>query len=604
MSQDRKSAHLIVISPNENVRMVALGSESTTVGSGQDATVTLSDSQLESIHAEVQRSDNTYTLVRHASPLMVNGKRIRSQALEESDLITLGRTAIAFRQGPVPTGAAEQGLTSFGSLDLCERLHRFTEALSQNGPTEALSDQLLADVLALTGADHGRIVRFEGNEPITARGQTRDQGHFSPAEDELSRTAIARILEERKALLWTDTAADPDLAFAPSIVQARASSLICAPIQHGGALLGCLYVSSSTPKNTLGEESLALLTVYANQAALLLAGAQQREELCQEVGKLKEEIEKLAEGRSKVVGASPSIESLLRDVGKVSGFDLSILLLGETGVGKGFFANQLHDRSNRHKGPLISVHCGAIPDKLLESELFGHVKGAFTDAASSRTGKIVQANSGTLFLDEIGEMPLEHQVKLLKVLEDRAVTPVGAERSIPVDFRLVCATNRDLQADVEAGLFRRDLYYRIAGVVLSIPPLRDRQDDAIELAHYYLRLHGAALGRTELFFSAAALTAIRQHEWPGNVREVELSVKRAIALADAEMLTPTDLGLLAPEGVEEISEGGIVPFAQARDDFLKKYINEVVASLDGNRSAAAEALQVTPRTIYKYIEEL
>lgn len=584
--------------------MVALGPQNLSIGSGPDATLVLSDSELEPLHAEIQGTERGYTLIRHASPLMVNGKRVRSQVLEESDLITLGRTAMAFRMGDVPTNAAGQELGSFSSLDLCQRLHRFTEALSNNGTADALSDQLLSDVLALTHADHGRIVRFDGNEPITARGKTRDQGHFSPAEDELSRTAIARILEERKPLLWSDTAADPDLAFAPSILQARACSLICAPIQHGDALLGCLYVSSSTPKNPLGQEALALLTVYANQAALLLAGAEQRQQLSEQVGQLREELEKLQQGRSKVVGASPSIEALLRDVGKVSGFDLSILLLGETGVGKGFFAQQLHDRSNRNKGPLISVHCGAIPDKLLESELFGHVKGAFTDAASSRTGKIVQANGGTLFLDEIGEMPLEHQVKLLKVLEDRAVTPVGAERSIPADFRLVCATNRDLMADVEAGLFRRDLYYRIAGVVLSIPPLRDRQDDAIELAHYYLRLHGAALGRTGLFFSASALTAVRKHDWPGNVREVELAVRRAIALADAEMLTPADLGLLAPEGVEEPSEGGVIPFAQARDDFLKKYVNQVVAGFDGNRSAAAEALQVTPRTIYKYIEEL
>jgi transcriptional regulator with PAS, ATPase and Fis domain len=280
----------------------------------------------------------------------------------------------------------------------------------------------------------------------------------------------------------------------------------------------------------------------------------------------------------------------------VAAADISVLITGETGTGKELIARELHRRSNRSEKALIVVNCGAIPENLMESELFGHVRGAFTGAVATRQGSFQAADGGTLFLDEIGEMPLALQVKLLRALQEREVVKVGDTKPQSVDIRVVTATNRDLEASIKEGTFREDLYYRLNVVNVHLPPLRERGDDIVILAKFLLKKYAAEFGATVKGFTPRALEAMRNYDWPGNVRELENRIKKSIVLADKTLI-----------GVDDLDLGGdhqraVVPLAQAREDFTRQYILEILERNGGNRTRTARDLGVDPRTVFRYLE--
>ncbi|HEY5960185.1 MAG TPA: sigma-54 dependent transcriptional regulator, partial [Polyangiaceae bacterium] len=268
----------------------------------------------------------------------------------------------------------------------------------------------------------------------------------------------------------------------------------------------------------------------------------------------------------------------------------------ETGTGKELIARELHRRSNRVRGPFITVNCGAIPENLMESEMFGHVRGAFTGAVATRTGKFQQADGGTLFLDEIGELSLQLQVKLLRAIQERVVYRVGDGRPEKCDIRIVAATNRTLDDMIKRGEFREDLYYRLNVVNLWLPPLRDRGEDLIIIARALLTKHADELHSQVRGFSPQALAAIRKHPWPGNVRQLENRIKKALVLCDRPLLAPEDLDL----GIQDVQ--AIVPLEKAKEEFQRRYVLEVLERNNGNRTQTARDLGVDPRTIFRYLE--
>jgi len=248
------------------------------------------------------------------------------------------------------------------------------------------------------------------------------------------------------------------------------------------------------------------------------------------------------------------------------------------------------------KGPFVVINCGAIPENLLESELFGHVRGAFTGAVATVQGKFQQANKGTLFLDEIGEMPVTLQVKILRAIQEKTVTKVGDTRSEPVDIRIVAATNKHLADEVKTGGFREDLYYRLNVITLFLPPLRDRGDDIVLIARYFLTRYGQELQGRECTLSREAVQALKRWRWPGNIRELENRIKKAVVFSDSGVITPDDLDL----GEENLEP--ILPLADAREAWQREYINKVLALHDGNRTQTARSLDVDPRTIFRHLE--
>jgi transcriptional regulator with PAS, ATPase and Fis domain len=245
----------------------------------------------------------------------------------------------------------------------------------------------------------------------------------------------------------------------------------------------------------------------------------------------------------------------------------------------------------------VSINCGAIPENLLESELFGHVRGAFTGAVQNRAGRFHAADKGTLFLDEIGEMPLALQVKILRALQEKVVVRVGDSRPEPLDIRVLAATNRDLEVEIRTGRFREDLYYRLNVVNVHLPPLRDRGDDILVLARYLLRRYATDYGDRVKGFTPNAIAAVRKHRWPGNIRELENRLKKAIVLAEKALISPEDLDL-RPEDLP-----AILPLADAKEKFQREYINEALALNNGNRTKTARDLGVDPRTIFRHLEK-
>ena len=298
-----------------------------------------------------------------------------------------------------------------------------------------------------------------------------------------------------------------------------------------------------------------------------------------------------------IIGACPSMMEVFRKLQKVAGTDISVLITGETGTGKELIAREVHRRSQRAEGPFITINCGAIPENLIESELFGHVKGAFTGAIASRPGKFQIADKGTLFLDEIGELPLNLQVKLLRALQERVVFRVGESKPEKVDIRIVAATNRNLEEEIRNGNFREDLYYRLNVVNIWLPPLRDRGDDVGIIAKALLTKYADELKSPVKGFSPAALAAIRKYAWPGNIRQLENRIKKALVLCDQNLLSAEDLDL------GTTAENAIMPLEKAKEEFQRKYVLEVLERNNGNRTQTARDLGVDPRTIFRYLEK-
>lgn len=288
-------------------------------------------------------------------------------------------------------------------------------------------------------------------------------------------------------------------------------------------------------------------------------------------------------GLENVVARSPSMQELLQQVARVADTDATISLSGETGTGKEVIARVIHCNSRRAKGPFVAINCGAIPENLIESELFGHVKGAFTGAQYAKRGLFQSADRGTLFLDEIGETPLAVQVKLLRALQEREVQEVGALHPTKVDVRIITATNRDLAQAVRAGMFREDLYYRIQVVPIAVPPLRERRDDIPPLAQHFLRQSAQRSNKEVRGFLPDALRQLILNPWAGNVRELENVVEKAVIMATQDMIT-ADLLPAAPAS----SDGQLKSLTEAKGDFERQYLKEVLQAAGGNISRAAQ----------------
>ena len=296
---------------------------------------------------------------------------------------------------------------------------------------------------------------------------------------------------------------------------------------------------------------------------------------------------------SGLLSRDPGMLKICRTIEKLASASATVALLGESGTGKEILARGLHMMSSRARERFVAINCAAIPDTLLESELFGYEKGAFTGAVRQTLGKIETANGGTLFLDEIGDLPLALQAKLLRFLQERSIERIGGREEIPVDVRIVCATHRDLKAQIQAGAFREDLYYRLAEIVIEIPALRQREGDATYLAHAFVQRFAKENSRRAPMLTDDALAAIEAHRWPGNVRELENCIKRAVIMADGDCITAEDLGLAA--GDEDLA---IFNLRQVRDEAERAAVLKVIARTNGNIARAAEILGVSRPSLY------
>ncbi len=368
-------------------------------------------------------------------------------------------------------------------------------------------------------------------------------------------------------------------------------------------ITGAGSMASAVAAMRAGAYDFLTKPVDVNAVGLALKRATESRRLREEVKVLREASPDKSAGG--MIGESASVKRVRDLIERVGPSDVSVLVEGETGTGKELVACAVHRASNRKGGPFVAINCAAVPVNLLESELFGHARGAFTDAKTSREGLFVQASGGTLFLDEIGEMPLETQAKLLRALQERTVRPVGGNAEIPFDTRIVSATHRDLETECRAHRFREDLYYRINVVKIPVPPLRDRGNDIMLLATWFLKRACEASRREEITLSPQVAAMLLSYEWPGNVRELENCMERAVALARLSQVSAEDL----PEKIKTFSSNRVVLSAETEEEILsleeleRRYILRALKVLNGNRSRAATLLGLDRRTLYRRLEK-
>src|SRR6267143_468107 len=344
-----------------------------------------------------------------------------------------------------------------------------------------------------------------------------------------------------------------------------------------------------------------------DEALLVLRKAEERERLRAENRRLRREIQ-ASRGAHDLVAESPAMKDVLRLVQKVAPAQTTVLIGGESGTGKELIARALHDMSPRAERPFVAVNCGAIPEKLIESELFGHAKGAFTGASAAKRGLFEEADGGTLLLDEVGDLPLHLQVALLRVLQEGEVRRVGDARTIRVDVRVLAATHRDLAQEVAAGTFREDLFYRLNVVAVRLPPLRDRSEEIEPLARRFLARHAVRLGLAEKPLSAEALRRLLAWRWPGNVRELENALERALVLSEGEEIDPDALpeelrAAGAPSGPPAAPPEGDLSVKKAQRVLEAELIRRALERTGGNRTRAAELLELSPRALLYKIRE-
>ncbi len=485
-----------------------------------------------------------------------------------------------------------------------------------HGRDEVLAFALDA-AIELSGAERGFVLlRAEGGFTV-ALARNMAGARVRRSDWKWSRSIAERVIRSGEPVLTVDAGNDPRFARQASVHAMQLKSVLCAPILGQAGVLGALYLDNRLARARFAPEDAELLLTFADQVAIALAHAElvaQLEAQQRELARDKQQIAALARGQAKqieqlseeldrqrtrypydeIIGRSEPMKKVLATLDRVVDSDLSVLIQGESGTGKELIARALHSHGARKHKRFVGINCAALPEALLESELFGHVKGAFTGAVSAREGLFVAARGGTLFLDELGELPLAMQAKLLRVLNDGEVRAVGATRSQSVDVRLVCATNRNLKQRIAEGNFREDLFYRVGVVELLLPALRERHEDIIPIAESILHKRSTETGQP-LQLAPDALRALLAHAWPGNVRELQNTLLRASVLAAGGIIHERDLGLggakLPPPVV-----------ASSREEFARKEAERLLSALEAGRwnvSKVAKQLGVPRNTLYR-----
>ncbi|XYH96077.1 sigma 54-interacting transcriptional regulator [Sorangium sp. So ce1128] len=612
-------------------RLYSVHKPVTTIGKALGNDVAVTGAGVLDHHAQIVFDGRDFVLeeCERDGEIAINGKKKRRARLVHGDRLQLGAVEIGFSmfaeaptvQERLPAGAdgEERPAPPQGSSELAgvRKLFAFSEKLINRRSVDELLEAMLDDVIELTHADKGFLLLLEGAEAaadtavrggalaapsasgdrklaVRASRNVRKEA-ITDAAGGISDSIVRQVIASGRPVIVSDALADTQFGRSDSVIAMKLSSVMCAPLLSQGQIIGALYVGNDKIKHLFDRAQLDLLSIFASQASLILQNAMLLNALRADKAKLVAELHDKKFGE--IIGACPSMLEVFRKLQKVAATDISVLITGETGTGKELIARELHRRSPREGGPFITINCGAIPENLIESELFGHVKGAFTGAIASRPGKFQIADKGTLFLDEIGELPLNLQVKLLRALQERVVFRVGDSKPEKVDIRIVAATNRNLEEEIRTGNFREDLYYRLNVVNLWLPPLRERGDDVLIIAKVLLSKYADELGSPVRGFSPAALAAIKKYSWPGNIRQLENRIKKALVLCDQALLAVEDLDL-GPG-----AETAVMPLEKAKEEFQRRYVLEALERNNGNRTQTARDLGVDPRTIFRYLEK-
>ncbi len=588
-------AYLEIAYPNGATERIALYKRLSVLGHASDADIELKDSSLAQSAAYVSQVGDHYLLSipPEASTALVKGVAVRKLELKDEQTFTLGQTKITFHNGEIkdkdlPEDEEQSQVMAY------RRLLNFSERIAKEKDIDALLVTLLKEITQLTGAEHGFLVLIEDGIAKLKVQESLDSPESIENISPMSDSIVKKVIATKEPVIISDALHDQEFSSSLSVINYRLSSVMCVPLNYQGHIFGAIYVGNNSFINAFNTKSLELMTIYSSQAAMLVQNALSINALKKRTKILQDSLELTKFGG--MIGGCHGMQQVFQQVEKVAHTDISVLIVGETGTGKELIARELHNRSLRKDGPFVVINCGAIPENLLESELFGHVRGAFSGAIQSRIGKFQAANNGTLFLDEIGEMPLHLQVKILRVLQEHRVTKVGDNKSESINIRVIAATNRDLLSLVKENAFREDLYYRLNVVQITAPPLKERGNDVLVIANFFLQKYAKIYGKEVIGLDEEAQNAILNYQWPGNVRQLENRIRRAIVMCDHNRITVNDLDIKAE------STNGILPLQEALDRYRARYINESLERNAHNRTKTASELGVDPRTIFRHLE--
>jgi Nif-specific regulatory protein len=478
-------------------------------------------------------------------------------------------------------------------------LLRISKAVNSVRGLEALEKEVLSRIFEVAPADRAAILLCEHgmDEWTSIFGWDRVTGP-NPAV-QVSRTIVSQVLSDGVAVLSNDLSSTESFSDTASIVERRIHSVLAVPLEVFDRILGVIYLDASNPKAHFDENHLQLLTGIGSIAAAALDNARRMESLEQENRRLQAEISL----EHNMVGDSPRMRDVYQFIARVAPRDVTVLIFGESGTGKELVARAIHRNSGRADKPCMAINCAALAETLLESELFGHEKGAFTGAIAQKKGKLEVAEGGTVFLDEIGELAPLLQAKLLRVLQEREFERVGGTRTIKLNVRLIAATNRDLEEEVKRGRFREDLYYRLNVVAVRMPSLRERREDIPLLASYFTAKFSQRSNRPVLGVSPQARAGLMNYDWPGNVRELENAIERAVVLGSSDLILPEDL----PEAILEKAESAgasMTAFHDALREAKKQLILNAFEQAQGTYTEAARLLGLHPNYLHRLIRNL
>ena len=602
-----------VTGPLKDVVFPIVG-ERVSIGSDPSNELSIYDASIAAAHCLITRHGDTVAVtdLESGQGTFVNGVPVRQRVLEDRDVITIGECEIVFRDGseiaPVedvksrrnevfehlPAPILPQSpllpplVTDVGRMarDL-NALFKIAKTINSQRDLESLQKGVLQLIFEVVPAEAGAIQIIDNVEGQPNSTITWKRNDHESREINVRRELVLRTLWERSEVLvdLTSTTKQPE-------------QVLCVPLVALQKTIGVIYLASYSPADSFERDHLNFVSSVAAIAAVTLESVLSMESLRAENRQLREQLA----AEEPMIGESLSMRQLAETIDKLAKGDSPVLIRGESGVGKEIVARAIHAKSSRSAQPFIAINCAAIPDTLIESELFGYEKGAFTGAVVSKRGKLELAADGTLFLDEIGELDPKLQAKLLRILQEKEFERVGGTTTIRFHARVLTATNKDLEHAIEAKEFRQDLFYRLNVVAVSVPPLREHRQDIPLLAIHFARKYSQRLARPFKGISPEARALLVNYSWPGNVRELENAIEHALIMGSSDSILPADLPatLLNEDDTRHKASG----YYDAIFDFKKRIIQEAMRKADDNCAEAARMLGVHPNYLHRLIKKL
>jgi len=610
---------LAAISGKLKGAIFAINEETLVIGRETASNLCLADAAVSRRHAKVEKEDRGFVItdLESLNGTFVNDVPVKNRLLEHGDRVRIGDSQFLFltHEGEATSKSSDIRLddrqVASGSTvqlrfdDAVYLMARDLSALMKVSTTinsirglDDLLQRLLEQLFEVVPAQRGAILLTDEGSFETSLVFGLDRARGKEQAVNVSMTIVQQVLRDGVALLSSDGASESTTA-TQSLISTRAHSVMCVPLILFERKIGVLYLDTTLPRDRFNRDHLQLVTAIAGIAAVAIENARQFEWLETENERLLADVNI----EHNMVGESPPMQRIYHFISKVAPTDATVLISGESGTGKELAARAMHRNSKRAQKAFIAVNCAALNESLLESELFGHEKGSFTGALAQKKGRLEIADGGTLFLDEVAELTPALQVKLLRVLQEREFERVGGTVTIKVDLRLIAATNKNLEEAIEAGQFRQDLYYRLNVVSLEMPALRDRREDIMLLANYFVDKYGARCNRKLKGFSKETRNFLTAYGWPGNVRELENTIERAIVLGTTDWILPEDL----PEAVLETKvmvEGSVPSYHQALIQHKKQIILRAMEQAKNNHAEAARLLGVHPNYLHRLMTNL